>query len=114
GGGGGGGRARAGDAPGESLAKEQGREAERGRRVRGLVRASAAALAASAVVMAACWMGLLGAVGADDWLERYFLKHMQQYLPPPEVRDIVVLRGAAGEPLGAPGPGWPTAPGPMV
>jgi CHASE2 domain-containing sensor protein len=106
------GAAHAADPPADTVA------GIRRRRVRRFVRASAACIAASVVVMAACWVGLLSAVGADDWLERYFLKHMQQYLPSPDVRDIVVLRGAAGEPLGeplgAPASAWRTAHGVMV
>jgi CHASE2 domain-containing sensor protein len=74
---------------------------------RKLIRASFAYAATTGLVLLASWMGLLGVVGADDWLERHFLRHMQRFLHPPRMDDIVLLRGADDPgPLGKPGPSW--------
>jgi len=74
---------------------------------RALIRGSVAYVATTGLILLASWTGLFSAVGADDWLERRFLAHMQRYLPPPAMNDVVLLRGRDdGGPLGAPGIGW--------
>jgi CHASE2 domain-containing sensor protein len=89
--------------------------AARARARRLFSRGAMAYLAASVVVLAACWVGLLSVVGADDRLERRFLTHMQQYLPSPDVRDIILLRAAKGPPpYDEPGPSWRGAHAEMI
>jgi CHASE2 domain-containing sensor protein len=100
-------------APGPTPAPEH--AAARARSRRRVARAAIAYLAASLVVLVSCWVGLLSLTGADDWLERRFLTRMQRYLPPPDVRDVLIVRAAKGAPpFDEPGPSWRGAHAEMI
>lgn len=79
-----------------------------------LVRGAIAWAAATAFVMAAAWVGLLGIVSADEWTEGRFLSYLQRHLPRPDTQDVVLVRGRDGSPLGAPGPAWRGAHAEMI
>ncbi len=71
------------------------------------VRMAIAYAIVTSLVLVAAWVGLLSAIGADDWMEGRFLAHMQRFLPSPASDDVILVRGKGdGGPLGKPGPDW--------
>jgi CHASE2 domain-containing sensor protein len=81
---------------------------------RRLIRGGIAYVAATGFVLLAAWVGLLSVIGADDWIEHRYLSYMQRFLPAPVTREVVLVRGRDGGPLGPPGPAWRRAHAEMV
>lgn len=81
---------------------------------RRLVRGAIAYVATTGFVLLAAWVGLLSVIGADDWIERRYLSYMQRFLPAPATKEVVLVRGTDGGPLGPPGVAWRRAHAEMV